>query len=836
MPGYEPPKGVPTVFDASFKGVGQKPGLEIWRVEKLAVVKKAPSDKAYKGQLHEGDAYIILQTKQKQNTLERHIYFWLGKESSQDEQGVAAYKTVELDQSLGDEPVQHREVQDHESDAFCGLFKDGLQYLPGGVATGFKHVDKEGEHRMRLLHVKGRRKIRVSEVKAEAASMNEGDVFILDCYKTIFQWNGKEASRLEKTKAMTMVQKIRDEERGGGASIIVIDQGKDDDAAFWEKMGVSKPSKIKSASEGGDDKGHDRAAVQNMTLYRVSDASGSMQVTPIEEKPYKKESLDTKDAFILDCGPAGIFVWVGKGATKEERAFSMRTGTDFIKQKGYPNHTPVTRVVEEGETPDFKEKFASWPEKNLLLPGQVPNRKKRNSAFDKHFQTSSLHDAVERQKATLPDDGKGELEVWRIENFEMEPVPKAQYGHFFGGDSYVMLYTYLKNDKKNYIIYFWQGLKSSQDERGASAIHAVKLDEQYGGDPVQVRVVQNKEPPHFYLVMQQFGGMVVHAGGHASGFKNRDDKDSYDTDGTRLFQVRGTNDWNTRAIQVEEEPASLNSGDVFLLESPHGNFIWFGKGCSGDEREYGRQIQKAIVGNKTVDTVMEGSEPNEFWTALGYDISNGRPHYAEVKEDQTDEYHEPRLFQCSNARGYFYVEEIYDFDQEDLIEDDVMILDAFFEVFVWIGEGAKPVERKEALKTAKEYIDSDPTSRTSEDTVIMVIKQGREPTNFRCHFFAWDDEKWSNGMNYEQLKAALGSGEVAAVSADQALDAFSTNNKIPYEQLKNSEGLPDTVDLTMKEAYLSDEEFEAVFKMTRAAFNALPKWKQAGKKKEVGLF
>lgn len=54
---------MPTVFDPSFKGVGQSPGLEIWRVEKLAVVKKSPSDKSYKGHFHEGDSYIILQTK-----------------------------------------------------------------------------------------------------------------------------------------------------------------------------------------------------------------------------------------------------------------------------------------------------------------------------------------------------------------------------------------------------------------------------------------------------------------------------------------------------------------------------------------------------------------------------------------------------------------------------------------------------------------------------------------------------------------------------------------------------------------------------------------------------
>jgi len=33
------------------------------------------------------------------------------------------------------------------------------------------------------------------------------------------------------------------------------------------------------------------------------------------------------------------------------------------------------------------------------------------------------------------------------------------------------------------------------------------------------------------------GRMVVFTGGHASGFKNLHDKNSYDTDGVMLFQV-----------------------------------------------------------------------------------------------------------------------------------------------------------------------------------------------------------------------------------------------------------------------------------------------------------
>ena len=71
--------------------------------------------------------------------------------------------------------------------------------------------------------------------------------------------------------------------------------------------------------------------------------------------------------------------------------------------------------------------------------------------------------------------------------------------------------------------------------------------------------------------------MVIHSGGRASSFKNRFDSDSYDVDGTRLFHVRGTNEFDTRAVQVEENASSLNSNDCFVLETPKATYIWYGK-------------------------------------------------------------------------------------------------------------------------------------------------------------------------------------------------------------------------------------------------------------------
>ena len=93
-------------------------GLQIWRIEQFKVKKWSKP-----GKFHRGDSYIILNTyvkdpKVNPDKLAWDIHFWIGSESTQDEYGTAAYKTVELDDKLGGEPVQHREVEENESKLF----------------------------------------------------------------------------------------------------------------------------------------------------------------------------------------------------------------------------------------------------------------------------------------------------------------------------------------------------------------------------------------------------------------------------------------------------------------------------------------------------------------------------------------------------------------------------------------------------------------------------------------------------------------------------------------------------------------------------------------------
>ena len=42
-----------------------------------------------------------------------------------------------------------------------------------------------------------------------------------------------------------------------------------------------------------------------------------------------------------------------------------------------------------------------------------------------------------------------------MDNFDLKPLDKSRYGEFFGGDCYVIQYTYEVHGRENVIIYYW---------------------------------------------------------------------------------------------------------------------------------------------------------------------------------------------------------------------------------------------------------------------------------------------------------------------------------------------------------------------------------------------
>lgn len=751
-------------MDPAFEGAGQEEGLMIWRIENFEVV---PYPKEKYGQFYQGDSYIVLYTTDDQSTGRKtyDLHFWLGSETSQDEKGAAAIKSVELDDALGGVPVQHREVEEFESALFLSRFKKGVRYLKGGVASGFHHVDPDAPYPARLFQVKGRRNVRVRQVGCEVGSMNQGDCFILDAGKRVYVYMGPSCRRMERVKAVHAGNAIRDEDHAGGAKVLIIDETATpgEVGEFFEALGGGSPDDITAESE--DDVQFERAAEQVVTLHKIwEDDDGVVQTEMVGERPLLQTQLDSgedgsQDCFLLDTG-VSVYVWIGRNSSKKEKVGSMKMADGYIAQKGYANWVKVERVVEGAEPAVFKSFFKTWkePEESSGLGRKFNQRQISTvSAVSADFDVSSLHADKRRllRKSAgpaigfMPDDGSGKIEMWRIENFELESVDESIHGYFFGGDSYVIKYTYEINGSEKYIIYFWQGAASSQDEKASSAIHAVNLDNDLCGKAVQVRVVQGHEPAHFLRMFQ--GRMVVFLGGKASGFKNVHDHDTYDVDGTRLFQVRGTCELDTRAIQRPEVADSLNSDDVFVLETPENTYLWIGEGASEEEKSMGQTVAAKVSPDREVTEVAEGSEDDGFWGGLG-----GQGEYQKAR-DLMKPLLEPRLFHCSvSPAGCLRVNEVANYTQEDLNEDDVMVLDSGDEVYIWVGQGADDVEKEKGFAMAENYIKSDPTERSLDNTVMVRIKHNEEPAAFTSIFPSWNPEMWQKEMpSFDDLRAQL---------------------------------------------------------------------------------
>uniref|UniRef100_A0A452V9J4 Scinderin n=1 Tax=Ursus maritimus TaxID=29073 RepID=A0A452V9J4_URSMA len=706
------------LYHEEFARAGKQAGLQVWRVEKLELVPVPPRS---------GRA----ETLQVRNTKrEKDCFYYMpsfavsGKECTQDESTAAAIFTVQMDDYLGGKPVQSRELQGYESTDFVGYFKGGLKYKAGGVASGLNHVLTNDLTAKRLLHVKGRRVVRATEVPLSWDSFNKGDCFIIDLGTEIYQWCGSSCNKYERLKANQVAIGIRDNERKGRSQLIVVEEGS-------EPSELGKVLGTKPELRDGDDDDDTVADITNRKmakLYMVSDASGSMRVTVVaEENPFSMAMLLSEECFILDHGAAKqIFVWKGKDANPQERKAAMKTAEEFLKQMNYSTNTQIQVLPEGGETPIFKQFFKDWRDKDQSDGfGKVCVTEKVARIKQIPFDASKLHTSPQMAaQHNMVDDGSGK--IWRVENNGRIEIDQNSYGEFYGGDCYIILYTYPRGQ----IIYTWQGANATRDELTTSAFLTVQLDRSLGGQAVQIRVSQGKEPAHLLSLFKDKPLII---------YKNGTSKKGGQAPAppTRLFQVRRNLASITRIMEVDVDAYSLNSNDVFVLKLRQNNgYIWIGKGASQEE-EKGAEYVASVLKCKTT-RIQEGQEPEEFWNSLG-----GKKHYqtSPLLETQAED-HPPRLYGCSNKTGRFIIEEVPgEFTQDDLAEDDVMLLDAWEQIFIWVGKDANEVERTESLKSAKMYLETDPSGRDKR-TPIVIVKQGHEPPTFIGWFLGWDSGRW----------------------------------------------------------------------------------------------
>merc|ERR1712217_503514 len=156
-----------------------------------------------------------------------------------DEYGTAAYKVVELDDYFNGEPSERREVQGQESDGFKALFPD-LEYLEGGVETGFRHVTTN-EHKVTVKmfvvrQTTKKKEALVAEVPLKTDQLNPNDCFVLNTAEAIYCLDGPGASHVEKYEANKYAEHYEALRKDGVSTTHDIDD------KFWEALTGPKPA------------------------------------------------------------------------------------------------------------------------------------------------------------------------------------------------------------------------------------------------------------------------------------------------------------------------------------------------------------------------------------------------------------------------------------------------------------------------------------------------------------------------------------------------------------------------------------------------------------------
>jgi gelsolin len=356
--------------DTRWKNAGKKVGLQVWRVEKYKVL---PWNEDQYGHFFTDHCYVVLKTNPHPKDPKKFLYvlvaaarvpafadvgvccavtahrydahFWVGFNSSQDEYATAAFMTLELDDHLAGAVVQHREIQNGESPLFLTYFKT-ITFHDSAVDSLYAKVGPK-DYKARLLHLRGTKNVIMREVPIKIESLNSGDVFILDNGLDIYTMLGVSSGGMERARATELTRKIV-EERGGSPiqHVFKEEDDNDDSKAFWAFFGGKAPI---APADPADNVDHPKR------LFRLTDETGRMLFKEI--KPFTRESLDTKDAFILDSGDR-IMIWVGANTSDDEKKQALPYAVDYMFKNKRPKDTPVSRFKEGSEADYF---WAGFP-------------------------------------------------------------------------------------------------------------------------------------------------------------------------------------------------------------------------------------------------------------------------------------------------------------------------------------------------------------------------------------------------------------------------------------------------------------------------------------------
>eukprot|EP01018_Ginkgo_biloba_P026536 Gb_23117 [translate_table: standard] len=309
--------------------------------------------------------------------------------------------------------------------------------------------------------------------------------------------------------------------------------------------------------------------------------------------------------------------------------------------------------------------------------------------------------------------------------------------------------------------------------------------------------------------------------------------------------------------------------DVMILDSHSEIFVWVGQQADSKSRQQALDIgqkfleQDILLERLSLETpiyiVMEGSEPSFFKHFFTWDVSKlpMRGNSFQRKLAILKGISSPTVEQPTKRSPTAYGGRIGMPDKSQRSRSISFSPDRAH------ARGRSPALNALAstfeMKNGRNLSTPPPITRNlypkslTPDSVLSKTAGPRSPAiaSLTSVFEPVREQKLLTAFTEASSETQHAKAETNAVSMSNKLEGLTIKEDVmeeevedeknmtifPYERLKISspDPIPD-IDVTRRECYLSAEEFQEKFQMTKEAFNKMPRWKQNRLKTAVDLF
>ncbi|KAI9095529.1 hypothetical protein DFS34DRAFT_180177 [Phlyctochytrium arcticum] len=686
---------------------------------------------------------------------------------------------------------------------------------PGIVVLDEKKIES-GEQNA-LIGVFGKVKILFSGVECHIRSLKNDGSFVLDVGHTLYHWHGTASSRVCRACAMDIATKIRKGRSNRPRVLLVEPEDRDMLSILSTRLGGTIPRDLPVS---------DMDIARPLRIFKIRKSRLiQRRAHLVFEGLGPSRSLLTYDHVYILITYCELFLWIGIKADREDRRAGYtysNVAARWLQKSLDGRCVIVRRENSDRESVIWKEKFSDY-EGSLPISVLAPDTRRALAPTLSQPAIDVLSllrpSPLPSHLLAVPDADPNYLfTLYRVDNFKTIAISPDLHGQFFSEASYVSLFTYRPSGygSTKCISYFWQGKLSTVTQKGASALLTIGITEGVG-DVQHVRVSEGKEPKHFCGL---FGtdGLITRLGSDLE----TSEEAKIPTCNLLCFQVYKVYDENIcKTIQVELRHIALHSNHCHVFVTPAGSIVWLGQHCTQSETATAHRIaEKFKFEGTSVSSFEEGPSASDALRSI-YDVYGIK--VPRLMQLPTRIY--PRMFSCFDRTGFVQIEEIPMFTQDDLDPNTVMILDAFSTIYVWFGPLTKVNEKVIGMETAMEYLKQSKI-HDKLSTALEVTFADEEPQLFERQFHGWTRRRFSSR---DKPTLSPRTRPLPDVLAEYKREVYTATFLL-------GDSLPEHLDRTKLEQYLSEEEFLAIFKMTRLDYNSLPPWKRDKIKKSVDMF